>query len=368
MNDVSLVGIGKLGICFGLTLEKNGYNVLGVDLNQEYVNSINNKTYKSLEENVELLLTKSVNLRATTSLKEAVEFSDTIFLLVATPSLENGRYDHSQVDNVVEHLEAFGTQDKRKDLIICCTTMPGYCDSVQERLRKYNYFVSYNPEFIAQGTILRNQERPDMVLIGSADEYAAEKLCNIYKKHTLNNPEIHVMSRTEAELCKISLNCFLTTKISFANMIGDIATRVECRPDVILKAIGSDSRIGNKYLSYGFGFGGPCFPRDNRALSIYADDVGIDALISKSSDASNKLHLEYQIQEFIKNNRKDKLVIFDTVTYKKDSILLTESQQLKFALRLSEEGYDILIKERREVIDVLTKMYGDRFKYERKNS
>lgn len=365
MKKISLIGIGKLGICFALTLEKNGYDVLGVDVNEEYVNSINNKTYKSSEENVESYLLNSKNFRATTSIKESINFSDIIFLLVATPSLENGRYDHSQIDNVVNQLIELGVQNIRKDLVVCCTTMPGYCDIVQEKLKDYNYVVSYNPEFIAQGTILKNQESPDMVLIGSGDDYIAEQLSELYKNHTKNNPSIHIMSRTEAELCKISLNCFLTTKISFANMVGDIALRSGCNPENILRAIGSDTRIGNKYLSYGFGFGGPCFPRDNRALYLYADDVGVDAIISKASDKSNNLHLEYQTEEFIKNNRdKNKTIIFDCVTYKKESTLLIESQQLKLALNLQKKGYNILIKERKEVIDMLEKEYGEKFKYE----
>lgn len=365
MRNVSLIGIGKLGICFALTLEKNGFNVIGVDVNEEYVRSINDKSYKSHEQNVEYYLKNSKNFRASNSLEEAINFSDVIFVLVATPSMEDGRYDHSQVDNVVNEIISFGKQNKRKDLVICCTTMPGYCDTVQEKLENYNYVVSYNPEFIAQGTILKNQEEPDMVLIGAGDENSGNILKDIYNKHTKNNPDMHVMSRTEAELCKISLNCFLTTKISFANMIGDIALESGCRPEVILSAIGSDTRIGPKYLSYGFGFGGPCFPRDNRALGIYAQDKGIDALISKASDESNELHLSQQIKNFVKNNPdKSKEIVFDSVTYKPESTMLIESQQLIFAVKLAKLGYSVLLKEREEVIKEIKERYGNLFIYQ----
>lgn len=363
MKKVSVIGIGKLGLCFALTLEKNGFNVLGVDVFQDYINSINKKTLKSSEQGVEELLSLSKNFVSTDSLEEAIKHSNILFVVVATPSLDNGRYDHSQVDNLVEKIKLLGKQEQTKHFVICCTTMPQYCDSVQEKLSEFNYVVSYNPEFIAQGTILKNQEKPDMVLIGEGSKEAGDILEEIYKKHTSNEPAIHRMSRIEAEICKISLNCFLTTKIAFANMVGDIAIETNCNPDKILSAIGSDSRIGKKYLGYGFGYGGPCFPRDNRALAIYANDIGINAAISVASDESNKLHLKYQVQNFIKNN-PEKKVTFDCITYKPESTMLIESQQLQFAIQLAKKGYSVLIKERQEVVEEVKRKYGDLFVYE----
>lgn len=357
MKNISIIGFGKFGLCFGLTLERAGYSVLGIDLKKEYIESINNKTFKSSENNVESYLKISKNLKASTNLKDAIEYSDIIFVIVATNSLPDGRYDHSQIDNLIEKIKLFGIQKYTKHLIICCTTMPEYCDSVQEKLKKYNYIVSYNPEFIAQGTILKNQQEPDIVLIGEGSKEAGDLIENIYLNHTTNNPKIHRMSRTEAELCKISLNCFLTTKIAYANMIGDIAIRSGCSPKKILSAIGSDSRIGNKYIDYGFGFGGPCFPRDNKALIVFAKEKNINACISKASDESNNLHLKYQIEQFIKDNPdKTKEIIIDYLTYKKESILLTESQQFKFAKSLKDHGYKIIVNDKRP--EVLSKIGG----------
>lgn len=364
MNKISIIGIGKLGLCFGLTLERSGYNVLGLDINQEYVDLINNKSLKSSEENVENFLQKSLNFKATTDLSLTISYSNIIFVIVATPSLADGNYDHSQIDNLIDRLIDLGPQKDTKHLIISCTTMPEYCDSIQERLKKYNYIISYNPEFIAQGTILKNQASPDMVLIGEGSVEAGDIIQSIYLKHTINNPKIHRMSRTEAELCKISLNCFLTTKIAYANMVGDIALRSNCRPEKILAAIGDDSRIGNKYLNYGYGFGGPCFPRDNRALAVFAKNKNIDAAISKASDQSNNLHLEYQIQNFIKKNpNKNIELFFDSIAYKKGTNILEESQKLKFILKLSELNYIITVRETKEVIEVLKNKYGEIFKY-----
>ena len=365
--NISVVGIGKLGLCFALTLEKAGYNVVGVDISQDYVDALNNKTYESYEPGVNDFLEESVNFIATTSLDDALHHSNMIFVVVATPSMSSGRYDHSQVDALVTLLKERGPQQDTKQFVVCCTTMPGYCESIREELAKLNFVVSYNPEFIAQGTILKNQAYPDMVLIGEGSEEAGNMLQQIYEKHTHNEPRICRMSPTEAEITKISLNCFLTTKIAYANMVGDIVMAAGGDPTTVLAAVGEDTRIGSKYLGYGYGYGGPCFPRDNRALAIYAQDLGIDALISKASDESNRKHLDFQVNQFLENQSKEEEVVFDYVTYKPESTLLVESQQLQFAYFLALEGFTVRIKEREEVINELKKRYNDLFIYERRN-
>lgn len=365
--NISIIGVGKLGLCFALTLEKAGYNVLGLDLNSNYIDSVNNKTLKSSEPNVEAYLKDAKNFRATTNLKEVLEFSNILFVIVATPSLPNGRYDHSQVDNLIAKLEEIGHQSTQKHFIVCCTTMPGYCDSIKDRLNTINYTVSYNPEFIAQGTILRDQAFPDMILIGEANSEIGQLIEEIYVKHTLNQPKICRMTPLEAEITKLSLNCFLTTKIAYTNMIGDIVHKSGGRPDVVLAAIGADSRIGNKYLRYGYGYGGPCFPRDNRALAMYAGDINLPAKISKATDESNSLHLLYQVETFKQTHHIHETIVFDTVTYKPESTLLIESQQLKFAALLANEGYKVIIKERQSVIEEIKLEYGDLFTYEKRD-
>jgi UDPglucose 6-dehydrogenase len=350
-KKISLIGIGKLGICFGLNLSKAGYEVIGIDLREDYVSSLNKGEFISDEPYVNEYLEKHP-FQYTSDIKKALD-SDIIFILVATPSTEDNKYDHYQIERVIGELTKENITN-RKDLIINCTTFPGYCEDLQNRLKDTNWKISYNPEFIAQGTIIRDQQYCDMVLIGEYDNYIGNIIESIYKDFVLSNPVYKRMSVSEAELTKLSLNCFLTTKISFANMIGDIAKKINCNPNIVLDAIGSDTRVGKKYLNYGFGFGGPCFPRDNRSLAKCAEEVGIDAIISKATDEMNKKHLDYQIEDFIKNNDKSKEVDMDFVTYKKDSTLLEESQQLKFALKLKDLGYNIrLLDERVEVLKKL---------------
>jgi nucleotide sugar dehydrogenase len=356
-NGISIIGVGKLGLCLGLNLERKGYNILGVDLSEEYINLLNNKEYKTEEPYVEEYLKNSKNILFTTDLKKSLE-NDVLFIVVQTPSTTDWQYDHSNIDKICNTFISFGVQKTRKDLIINSTTFPEYCEKLHEKMVKYNFHISYNPEFIAQGSIIKDQINCDNVLIGECDIMAGNLIQSIYENMCESNPIMNRMSLTEAELTKIAVNCFLTTKISYANMIGDIAERLNCDSNTILNAVGSDSRIGVKYLKHGFGFGGPCFPRDNRALSNCASKVGIDAVISKATDEMNNKHLEYQIENFVKNNpNKDNEVEIEYVTYKKDSTIIEESQQLRFAVRLKELGYKIkLLDNRVEVIKQLNNM------------
>jgi UDP-glucose 6-dehydrogenase len=126
--------------------------------------------------------------------------------------------------------------------------------------------------------------------------------------------------------------------------------------DNVLKAIGSDSRIGNKYLKWGYGFGGPCFPRDNRAFGHFAEKLEVEPLICFATDKSNEAHLKNQLSFEIMNN-KEKVKIFDYITYKPESTLLVESQQLKFALMLADNGFDVTIRERKNVIEELRQFF-----------
>lgn len=352
-KNISILGVGKLGLCLALNLEKKGHNIIGVDIFEDYIVSLNNKTFTTSEPFVNEYLQNAKNITFTTNLKQALQ-NDVLFIVVRTPSTPEWKYDHTDIENIANQLIKLGKQPTRKDLIINCTTFPGYCDVLQEKLKEYNYYVSYNPEFIAQGTIIKDQVMCDNVLIGEADIYAGNLIVDVYKSMVESNPIYNRMSRTEAELTKLAVNCFLTTKISYANMVGDIAGRLGCDADRVLKAIGTDSRIGSKYIKPGFGFGGPCFPRDNRALAKCGEEVGIDAVISKATDEMNEKHLQYQIEDFIKRNpnTEDLTVLLDFVTYKKDSILIEESQQLKFALKLKELGYKVeILDQRQEVLD-----------------
>lgn len=363
IESVSVVGVGRLGICLSLSFASKGFNVKGVDNNAGLVMSINDGSYKTSEPLVlEFLQKYSSKLSISINIKDALS-NDIIFIVVPTPSLPDSSYDHSAIESVVNEIVELGVSEAHKLLVICCTTMPGYCAQLQEKVAEYNYSVSYNPEFIAQGAIMKGMMNPDIVLIGESTTEDGDILEYMYTKMCENKPTICRMSLTEAEITKISINCFITTKIAFANMIGDYAIQSGFSPDNVLHAIGCDSRIGGKYLKWGYGFGGPCFPRDNRALSKSLQDHGIYSVIPTATDESNKLHLSQQVKHFVEKNPLPYDVLLNSVTYKPDSIILEESQQLEFAKKLAQNGYDVTIQDKQCVIAELEAVYGNIFKY-----
>jgi len=362
-KKITVVGIGRIGLCFALVLEKAGYDVLGVDIIEDYVERINSKKLMSREKNVNKYLKKSKKFRATSNLKEAIFFSDTIFIMLRTKNLSNGKYDHCYVEKLIEDLKKLGRVKTTKDLVICSNVIPGYSDEIQKRLNKFNYFVSFNPEWIAQGSIIRDFENPDIVVIGEANKKSGNKIESIHRSIGKSVVKVYRMNRLSGEIVKIGLNSFLTVKIAYANMLGDMAIQSGVDPFPILEALGGDSRIGKKYLGYGFGYGGPCFPRDTKAFIYYSKMLGLKPSIIESVIDSNEEHSNFQLQQFIKENDKSKPVIIDCVTYKKNTIIIEESQQLLFAFKLAKNGYTVIIEECQEVIDKVKSIYEDLFQY-----
>ncbi|HEY0679718.1 MAG TPA: hypothetical protein VGD17_15645, partial [Chitinophagaceae bacterium] len=164
-------------------------------------------------------------------------------------------------------------------------------------------------------------------------------------------------------ITKLATNCFLTMKIAFANSIGDLSEKTGAETEKILAAIGSDSRIGNKFLRYGYGFGGPCFPRDNRALDYFGKQHQYDLLLSKATDECNRLHLEFQFQQYMRANVNGNPIHFYSLTYKAGTTILEESQQLALAVKLAEAGKKVIIHESDEVIKEVQSRYGNIFEY-----
>jgi UDPglucose 6-dehydrogenase len=365
MEPLGVIGVGKLGLCMTLALEGAGYNMICYEKNEGLSKAISEKSLETIEPSVGELLKASKNITMVSSLQDIYKLS-TIFVVVATPSLPNGAYNHSAVDEIIDSLLALNETSPNYDpklLVISCTTMPTYCDSLQAKISKYNYKICYNPEFIAQGDIVYGLKNPDMVLIGGSDEEACNKLVGVYKRFLENTPTFQLMSCTEAELTKISLNCFLTTKIAFANMIGDIVLKAGGNADVVLKAIGSDTRVGGKFLKWGHGFGGPCLPRDNRALCYFSESIAIKHTIGETTDQSNKKHLDY-LFEFIKTKNTDsKPVFFNSVVYKKNTYILEESQKLELAKLCADSGLTVAIYDDEKVINELKTNYGSTFIY-----
>lgn len=366
IEKIGIIGLGRLGLCFALNLERSGFIVHGYDISEDRCILIKNRSLKTKEPDVENLLKLQKNLFIENSPKDVFDKCDLIFVVIATPSKENGEYNHDYIDNFIEDNIINYENNANKHLVINSTVMPGYIDSLNKKLNNKKWYVSYNPEFIAQGSIIKDQLSPDIVLIGQFDKYSGDVLEFIYKKMCINNFKVKKMAPMEAEITKISLNCFLTTKISFANMIGDICVKNNLNPEIVLDAIGEDTRVGNKYIKYGFGYGGECLPRDNRALALFSKNSGVEPLISIATDEYNKLHLSNQVDFFIKNNSiNSEYSFYKFAGFKSNSDIITESQRLKFISLLADNGYKIILIDEEDVIEKVKNIYQDKFIYKK---
>ena len=368
---IGVIGIGKLGLSFSLLAENKGFEVIGSDFNQSYIDSLNNRTYKTDEPLIEEYLEVSRKIQFTTHNSEIIRNTDLIFTFVATPSLPDGDYDHTFVDMVVNDFIDLSHQIdlSNKTFVIGCTVNPGYTDTVQEKLNQYGIKVFYNPEFIRQGNIIEDLMNCDFILLGNRPTDDTSDIKEVYSKFT-KDVVFKEMTPTAAEITKIGINCYLTTKISFANMIGQIChnTGIKNEISTVLDTIGSDSRVGNKFLKFGYGFGGPCLPRDNRALGKHADKIGLNFNIPNVIDEFNNNHLKFLVNKVITENpNKNFPLIFDSITYKKGINITTDSQQLLLLYSLLDEGYTCFIYEtdlvRNSLEKELVSKYGNKVRF-----
>ena len=359
-GKITLIGIGRLGICTAMVFEKAGYEVLGVDINEDYVKKVNNKTLVSYEPHVCEMLAQSKNFRAITNEEEAINFSDMIFICVDTPSTGDDRYyDTYKLDTVLKVINV--VKPSNKHIMIMCTVLPGYIRNQGRQLIKdcVNCTLNYNPEFIAQGAIIHGFLNPDVVLIGAQTDESAQRIKEIYVNSVANQPHYAIMSPESAEVMKISLNCFVTTKIAYANMIGDIADKTPGADKYeILKAIGHDSRVGTKCLMCGWSYGGPCFPRDNRALAGYATKIGIDAKISKATNEINMQHIDFMANQYLSQNKDT--YIFENVAYKNpcDVPICEESAKCFVAVKLAQAGKKVILRDKPHILEDAKRLFG----------
>ena len=371
VNNIGIIGVGRLGICYAILFAKAGYKVFIYDINANILDNIKNDEYNYYEPNLnDLISIYKSNLILSYQLNDVLNNCDILFTFIQTPSLSNGLYNHEYIDNLVEDFIKYDNSNSNsKLLIINSTVIPEYCNSIKNKLLSNKFKLCYNPSFIAQGSIINNIINPDIILIGMDDNNndnndnneEIKNITNIYK-NIINSKDTNIfkcMNLYEAEITKLSINCYITFKISYANLIGDMLNNNNCNPDIVLNAIGSDTRIGNKCLNYGFGYGGPCLPRDNKALYAYGNDK-IDLHICKNIDNINNNHLMFQYNQ-MKNAEEP--IIFKYITYKDTSDILDESQKLKLALLLANDNKKVIIYERQMIIDILKDKYNNLFEY-----
>lgn len=353
---VSVVGLGKLGAPMAAVFAVKGYDVVGVDLYQPYVDAINAGRAPVAEPQLqEHIDAAGQRLRATGDIEEAVLATGVSFVIVPTPSGPDHFFSSAAVVDAVRQI-GHALRRKRTGhlVVVTSTVMPGDTGGViaealaesSGRTVGRDMGLCYSPEFIALGSVVRDLVNPDMVLIGESDPAHGDQLEAIYRRVTESNPVFHRMNFVNAEVCKIAVNTFVTTKISYANMLAELCERLDGGDvDVIARALGSDSRIGQKYLKGGVAYGGPCFPRDNKAFAAFGRSLGVRCDLAEATDRIN----DYQVQRLFgavqASVAPGARVAVLGMAYKPDTPVVERSQGLTLARLLAAEGYRVVIAD-----------------------
>ena len=268
--NITVIGTGYVGLVGGTCFAESGNNVLCVDNNQEKLDMLKAGNMPIYEPGLEVLFDRNIKegrLKFTDSLEEAVNFAEIIFLALPTPPMEDGSADLQYVLNVASQI---GPLMKEYKVIVNKSTVPvGTADLVTEAVSKNAnaaFDVVSNPEFLREGAAVEDFMKPERVVIGSRSERARKAMEKLYKPFVMSGNPIIFMDERSSELTKYAANSFLATKISFMNEIALLCEKVGADVDMVRKGIGSDSRIGKRFLFAGAGYGGSCFPKDVSAL------------------------------------------------------------------------------------------------------
>lgn len=368
-KTVSVIGLGKLGATMAAVFAHRGYDVIGVDVNKKAIEAVNDGRAPVQETGLdEMIAANKERLRATASHEEAITGSDISFVIVPTPSDERGAFSLQYAAWAFTEIgRALAKKNGYHNIVLTSTVLPG---STREALIPIlekesgkrvgrDFGVCYSPEFIALGSIIHNFLNPDFTLIGEYDEKCGAELEAFYETIVENGAPSARMSLENGELTKISVNTFVTTKIAFANMLAEICEKLPGgNVDVVTNALGMDTRIGRKYLTGALGYGGPCFPRDNVALTWIADQLGVEAKIASTTDGMNRAIAAKVVERLRPMLSENATVAVLGLSYKPFSHVTEESQALFIANALSRAGarvvgYDPLAGEM-----ALTELHG----------
>jgi UDPglucose 6-dehydrogenase len=355
---ISVIGLGKLGSPLAAVLASKGHDVVGADLDADVVDRVASGIAPVLEPGLQDLIGAAHvagRLSATTDVAEAVRETEVTFVVVPTPSDEAGAFS---VDAVLAAARTVGDGLRDREsfhlVVLTSTVLPGATSdrvlpAIEEasgRTCGTDFGLCYNPEFIALGTVVRDMLNPELILIGESDKRSGELLTSIYAGVCENEPAVARMSFVNAELAKLAVNTFVTTKISYANMLAEICERLPGGDvDVVSEAIGHDSRIGAKYLRGGVGYGGPCFPRDNVALATFARTLGVEATLAEATDAVNRHQLSRLVDLVDRVAEVDAVVGVLGLAYKPDTPVVEESVGVGLANELAARGWRVVVHD-----------------------
>ena len=345
---IAVVGTGYVGLVTGTCFAETGNEVTCIDIDQKKIEKLNKGEIPIFEPGLNLLFDRNVKqgrLHFTTSLSKGIEEAEIIFLALPTPPGEDGSADLKYILGVADDLSKIIKDYK---VIVDKSTVPvGTSEKVEAALANNLdaslFDVVSNPEFLREGVAVDDFMKPDRVVIGTSSDKAKEVMLKLYKPFVRQGNPIIVMDERSAEMTKYAANSFLATKITFMNEVANLCDKVGANVDMVRKGIGSDTRIGKRFLFPGIGYGGSCFPKDVQALDKTADENGYNFSILKSVMKVNdkqKLVLADKILEYYGDVKGKKIAIWG-LAFKPNTDDIREAPSLYIINKLLENGATI---------------------------
>ncbi|TPN87889.1 UDP-glucose dehydrogenase family protein [Aquimarina algicola] len=362
---ISVIGTGYVGLVTGTCLAETGNEVVCVDIDAEKVQKMKDGEVPIYEPHLDVLFDRNLKakrLNFTTSLEEGLQYGEIIFLALPTPEDEDGSADLSYVLGVADDI---GKKISEYKVIVDKSTVPvGTSEKVKEVIQKNakcDFDVVSNPEFLREGFAVDDFLKPERIVIGSSSEKAIELMKKLYKPFVRSGNPIIVMDEKSAELTKYAANSFLATKITFMNEIANYCEKVGADVDMVRRGMGTDSRIGKRFLFPGIGYGGSCFPKDVKALHKSGREVDydfqiLDAVIDVNQ--KQKTILLPKIQAFFNHQLKDKKFAVWGLAFKPETDDIREAPALYLIDELLKEGAEITAFDP-EAMDNVARKYSD---------
>ena len=345
---IAVVGTGYVGLVTGTCLAETGNDVLCIDIDQEKVNKMQNGEVPIYEPHLDVLFERNIKanrLRFSTSLEEGLEHGDIIFLALPTPEDEDGSADLKYILGVADNI---GKLIKDYKVIVDKSTVPvGTSDKVKAAIAKHakvEFDVVSNPEFLREGFAVDDFLKPERIVVGSSSERATKLMEKLYKPYVRSGNPIIIMDEKSAELTKYASNSFLAAKITFMNEIANFSEKVGADVDKVRIGMGTDSRIGKRFLFPGIGYGGSCFPKDVKALHKSGQENNynfkiLDAVINVN--ARQKLVLIPKIENHFNNDLKGKNIAVWGLAFKPETDDIREAPSLYMIEELLSQGANI---------------------------
>ena len=366
---ITVIGTGYVGLVTGTCFAETGNKVTCVDIDKAKVDKLSSGQITIYEPGLEKIFlrnTKEGRLVFTTNLEEVLEGSEIIFLALPTPPGADGSADLKYVLGVADQM---GKLMKGYKVVVNKSTVPvGTADKVREAIAKNykgEFDVVSNPEFLREGVAVEDFMKPDRVVIGTKSEQAKKVMTELYAPFVRQGNPLIFMDERSSELTKYAANSFLATKISFMNEIAQLCERMGADVDMVRRGIGSDDRIGKRFLFPGIGYGGSCFPKDVQALVKSSNEVNYDFEILKAVEKVNalqKLHLVNKINTYFKNDLQGKKIALWGLAFKPNTDDIRDAPAIDMINALTAAGAAITAYDPEAMPNVKNKI-GDKITY-----